>query len=252
MSDCFFMVLTYSPVPCISKLEMRSRSFIRFKLHKELFLIACRDSYHPYGSCSHGDKFLLLPLTDVNVRVSNLTFLRAIVSTHAPLPEVQLLLQQPCSSGLGNSNSATPHLSPPDWWKKAPAGPSLEERSVSSPKGSSEPGWLIRLYISIVVLPKEDSCSGSDAGSAAGSAYKPSPMGLEALQVGGFISSCLKWKELFFLQRAREERAGKTTPCVNCVCGSRILGMGGLLFLLFCFGEVFLGCKIADSFLFVL
>uniref|UniRef100_A0A2K6BSS6 HEAT repeat-containing protein 6 n=1 Tax=Macaca nemestrina TaxID=9545 RepID=A0A2K6BSS6_MACNE len=119
---------------------------------------------------------------DVNVRVSSLTLLGAIVSTHAPLPEVQLLLQQPCSSGLSNSNSATPHLSPPDWWKKAPAGPSLEERSVSSPKGSSEPCWLIRLCISIVVLPKEDSCSGSDAGSAAGSAYEPSPMRLEALQ----------------------------------------------------------------------
>ncbi|XP_026308570.1 HEAT repeat-containing protein 6-like, partial [Piliocolobus tephrosceles] len=120
---------------------------------------------------------------DVNVRVSSLTLLGAIVSTHAPLPEVQLLLQQPCSSGLGNSNSATPHLSPPDWWKKAPAGPSLEETSVSSPKGSSEPCWLIPLCISIVVLPKEDSCSGSDAGSAAGSAYEPSPMRLEALQV---------------------------------------------------------------------
>nr|XP_054313059.1 HEAT repeat-containing protein 6 isoform X1 [Pongo pygmaeus] len=120
---------------------------------------------------------------DVNVRVSSLTLLGAIVSTHAPLPEVQLLLQQPCSSGLSNSNSATPHLSPPDWWKKAPAGPSLEETSVSSPKGSSEPCWLIRLCISIVVLPKEDSCSGSDAGSAAGSTYEPSPMRLEALQV---------------------------------------------------------------------
>uniref|UniRef100_A0A2I3H2J7 HEAT repeat-containing protein 6 n=1 Tax=Nomascus leucogenys TaxID=61853 RepID=A0A2I3H2J7_NOMLE len=117
---------------------------------------------------------------DVNVRVSSLTLLGAIVSTHAPLPEVQLLLQQPCSSGLSNSNSATPHLSPPDWWKKAPTGPSLEETSVSSPRGSSEPCWLIRLCISIVVLPKEDSCSGSDAGSAAGGNYEPSPMRLEA------------------------------------------------------------------------
>ncbi|XP_008566294.1 PREDICTED: HEAT repeat-containing protein 6 [Galeopterus variegatus] len=120
---------------------------------------------------------------DVNVRVSSLTLLGAIVSTHAPLPEVQLLLQQPCSSGLSNSSSATPHLSSPDWWKKAPAGPSLEEASVSSPKGSTEPCWLIRLCICTVVLPKEDSCSGSDAGSAAGSTYEPSPMRLEALQV---------------------------------------------------------------------
>ncbi|XP_062968430.1 HEAT repeat-containing protein 6 [Cynocephalus volans] len=120
---------------------------------------------------------------DVNVRVSSLTLLGAIVSTHAPLPEVQLLLQQPCSSGLNNGSSATPHLSPPDWWKKAPAGPSLEEASISSPKGSTEPCWLIRLCICTIVLPKEDSCSGSDAGSAAGSTYEPSPMRLEALQV---------------------------------------------------------------------
>uniref|UniRef100_A0A480PKP6 HEAT repeat-containing protein 6 n=2 Tax=Sus scrofa TaxID=9823 RepID=A0A480PKP6_PIG len=120
---------------------------------------------------------------DVNVRVSSLTLLGAIVSTHAPLPEVQLLLQQPCSSGLSNSSSSTPHFSPPDWWKKAPAGPFLEEASVNTPKGSSEPCWLIRLCISIVVLPKEDSCSGSDAGSAGGSTYEPFPMRLEALQV---------------------------------------------------------------------
>uniref|UniRef100_A0A4W2GJW0 HEAT repeat-containing protein 6 n=1 Tax=Bos indicus x Bos taurus TaxID=30522 RepID=A0A4W2GJW0_BOBOX len=120
---------------------------------------------------------------DVNVRVSSLTLLGAIVSTHAPLPEVQLLLQQPCSSGLSGSSSATPHLSPPEWWKKAPLGPFVEEGAVSSPKLSSEPCWLIRLCISIVVLPREDSCSGSDAGSAGGSIYEPFPMRLEALQV---------------------------------------------------------------------
>ncbi|KAL1779801.1 HEAT repeat-containing protein 6 [Sigmodon hispidus] len=120
---------------------------------------------------------------DVNVRVSSLTLLGAIVSTHAPLPEVQLLLRQPCSSGLSSSNSATPYLSTPDCWKKVPTGPSLEEASVSSPQAFSEPCWLIRLCISTVVLPKEDSCSGSDAGSALGSTYEPSPMRLEALQV---------------------------------------------------------------------
>lgn len=133
--------------------------------------------------------------------MSSLTLLGAIVSTHAPLPEVQLLLQQPCSSGLSNSNSATPQLSPPDWWKKAPSGPFLEEASVSPPKGSSEPCWLIRLCISTVVLPKEDCCLGIDAACVAGSSYVPSPMRLEALQVGGFLSSTLKRKQLFFLHR---------------------------------------------------
>lgn len=126
--------------------------------------------------------------TDVNVRVSSLTLLGAIVSTQAPLPEVQLLLQQPCSSGLSSSSSATPHLSTPDSWKAFPAGPSLEEASLSSPKGSSEPCWLIRLCISTVVLPKEESCSGSDTGSTLGSTYEPSPMRLEALQVGSTMS----------------------------------------------------------------
>ena len=134
--------------------------------------------------------------------MSSLTLLGAVVSTHAPLPEVQLLLQQPCSSGLSSSSSATPHLSPPEWWKKAPSGPFVEEGAVSSPKLSSEPCWLIRLCISIVVLPREGSCSGSDAGSAGGSVYEPFPMRLEALQVGGFISSSLKWKSSFFLHGA--------------------------------------------------
>lgn len=126
------------------------------------------------------------------------------MSTHAPLPEVQLLLQQPCSSGLSSSRAATPHLSTPDCWKKAPAGPSLEEASsVSSPRASSEPCWLIRLCISTVVLPREDSCSGSDAGSAPGSTYEPSPMRLEALQVGStaFLSA---WKGPFLLRRVTE------------------------------------------------
>ncbi|XP_060059919.1 HEAT repeat-containing protein 6 [Erinaceus europaeus] len=120
---------------------------------------------------------------DVNVRVSSLTLLGAIVSTHAPLPEVQLLLQQPCSSGLSSNNSAIPHISPPDWWKKSSSGSFLEETSLESPRDSSEPCWLIRLCISTIVLPKEDSCSGSDTGCALGSTYKPSPMRLEALQV---------------------------------------------------------------------
>ncbi|KAM9208553.1 LOW QUALITY PROTEIN: HEAT repeat-containing protein 6-like [Dugong dugon] len=124
---------------------------------------------------------------DVNVRVSSLTLLGAIVSTHAPLPEVQLLLQQPCSSGLSNSSSATPHLSLPDW-KKAPSGSSLEETTINSPRSSSEPFWLVRRCISIVVLPKEDSCSGSEAGSATGSTYEPSPVRLEALQDVIFVA----------------------------------------------------------------
>lgn len=184
-------MLTYISDPCIAYKLVNRSGLIRSRLNKEAIILC------PSNNCSHGDRFSLFPLTDVNVRVSSLTLLGAIVSTHAPLPEVQLLLQQPCSSGLSNSDSATPHLSPPDWWKKSPSGPFLEEASVSSPMGSSEPCWLIRLCISTVVLPKEDSCSDSDAGCAAGSTYMPSPMRLEALQVGGVISLSLKRKLIF-------------------------------------------------------
>ncbi|KAM9177392.1 HEAT repeat-containing protein 6 isoform 2-T2 [Mergus octosetaceus] len=120
---------------------------------------------------------------DVNVRVSSLTLLGAVVSAQAPLPEVQLLLQQPSSSGLNSSGSGTPHrFNSSEQWRKAPP---LEGESPDNPAGctSPEPCWLIRLCISIVVLPREDSCSDSDANFPSGSVYEPSPVRLESLQV---------------------------------------------------------------------
>uniref|UniRef100_A0A8B9CMJ7 HEAT repeat-containing protein 6 n=1 Tax=Anser brachyrhynchus TaxID=132585 RepID=A0A8B9CMJ7_9AVES len=120
---------------------------------------------------------------DVNVRVSSLTLLGAVVSAQAPLPEVQLLLQQPSSSGLNSSGSGTPHrFNSSEQWRKAVP---LEGESPDNPVGcmSSEPCWLIRLCISIVVLPREDSCSDSDANFPSGSVYEPSPVRLESLQV---------------------------------------------------------------------
>ncbi|KAF2977936.1 hypothetical protein EK904_008784 [Melospiza melodia maxima] len=114
---------------------------------------------------------------DVNVRVSSLTLLGAIVSAQAPLPEVQLLLQQPGSSGLGSSGSATPGR---EQWRKAV--PWVGE----SPAGCAppEPCWLLCLCVSLVVLPREDSCSDSDASfPSLGSVYEPCPLRLEALQV---------------------------------------------------------------------
>ncbi|XP_064022116.1 HEAT repeat-containing protein 6 [Pogoniulus pusillus] len=120
---------------------------------------------------------------DVNVRVSSLTLLGAIVSAQAPLPEVQLLLQQPSSSGSNSSGSTTPHRSNSEHWRKAP--PSKGE-PPGTPAGcsSSEPCWLLRLCVSIVVLPREDSCSDSDATFPAfSSVYEPCPLRLESLQV---------------------------------------------------------------------
>ncbi|KFR09488.1 HEAT repeat-containing protein 6, partial [Opisthocomus hoazin] len=121
---------------------------------------------------------------DVNVRVSSLTLLGAIVSVQAPLPEVQLLLQQPSSSGLNNSGNATPHRSSSsEQWRKALPS---EGKRPENPAGCtpSEPCWLLRLCVSIIVLPREDSCSDSDANFPSfSSVYEPCPLRLESLQV---------------------------------------------------------------------
>ncbi|XP_074969740.1 HEAT repeat-containing protein 6 [Phalacrocorax aristotelis] len=121
---------------------------------------------------------------DVNVRVSSLTLLGAIVSVQAPLPEVQLLLQQPSSSGRNNSGSTTPHRSnSSEQWRKALPS---EAEPPDNPAGctSSEPCWLLSLCVSIIVLPREDSCSDSDANFPSfSSVYEPCPLRLESLQV---------------------------------------------------------------------
>ncbi|NWW88106.1 HEAT6 protein, partial [Rhynochetos jubatus] len=120
---------------------------------------------------------------DVNVRVSSLTLLGAIVSVQAPLPEVQLLLQQPSSSGLNNSGSATPHCFSSEQWRKAPLS---EGEPPDNAAGwiSSEPCWLLRLCVSIIILPRKDSCSDSSANFPSfSSVYEPCPLRLESLQV---------------------------------------------------------------------
>uniref|UniRef100_A0A8D0FR20 HEAT repeat-containing protein 6 n=1 Tax=Strix occidentalis caurina TaxID=311401 RepID=A0A8D0FR20_STROC len=120
---------------------------------------------------------------DVNVRVSSLTLLGAIVSVQAPLPEVQLLLQQPSSSGLNNSGSATPHRfnSSEQWRKALPSEGEPPDKAAGCT--SSEPCWLLRLCVSIIILPREDSCSDSDANFPAfSSVYEPCPLRLESLQ----------------------------------------------------------------------
>ncbi|XP_075051676.1 HEAT repeat-containing protein 6 [Mixophyes fleayi] len=122
---------------------------------------------------------------DVNVRVSSLTLLGAIVSAQIPLPEVQTLLQQPLVSLLPSSGSATvTRLSDPDWWRKE-TFMELEGRIDQSQaeQSQAESCWLIRLCISLVVNPRDDSYSDSDVSSATTVQYEPSPVRLEALQV---------------------------------------------------------------------
>uniref|UniRef100_A0A803W7J3 HEAT repeat-containing protein 6 n=1 Tax=Ficedula albicollis TaxID=59894 RepID=A0A803W7J3_FICAL len=122
---------------------------------------------------------------DVNVRVSSLTLLGAIVSVQAPLPEVQLLLQQPSSSGLNSSGSTTPRrFSSCEQWRKALPWAGANPLDSPAGCGPAEPCWLLHLCVSIIVLPREDSCSDSDAAfPSLGSVYEPCPLRLEALQV---------------------------------------------------------------------
>ncbi|XP_054857707.1 HEAT repeat-containing protein 6 [Eublepharis macularius] len=117
---------------------------------------------------------------DVTVRVLSLTLLGSIVSAQVPLPEVQLLLHQPTSSGLECSGSATPRSSgASEWQKKAPGEPPL-----STENAPEDPCWLIRLCISLIMLPREDGYSDNDAGNLPpASIYEPSPVRLESLQV---------------------------------------------------------------------
>ncbi|XP_043574842.1 HEAT repeat-containing protein 6 [Chiloscyllium plagiosum] len=122
---------------------------------------------------------------DVNVRVCSLTLLGAIISVQAPLPEVQLLLQQPSSSGLSNSGSGTPHrLSDLESWRKPQQTGTRDGEKENSESPLFELCWLIQLCISIITLPKQEPYSDSDASTgAANSTYEPSPVRVEALQV---------------------------------------------------------------------
>lgn len=101
-------------------------------------------------------------------------------------------MQQPSSSGLSSSGSATPHRcnSSEQWRKVLPS----EGGPPDSPAGctSPEPCWLLRLCVSIIILPREDSCSDSDANFPSfSSVYEPCPLRLESLQVG-MKSECLE------------------------------------------------------------
>uniref|UniRef100_A0A667XZU4 HEAT repeat-containing protein 6 n=1 Tax=Myripristis murdjan TaxID=586833 RepID=A0A667XZU4_9TELE len=97
---------------------------------------------------------------DVNVRVSVLTLFGALVTTQAPLPEVQLLLRQP-EGGGGRAGSFTPQDS------------ALTEAETGPP-------WLLQLCVALVTQPREDQSDSEGTGQ--GGALEPSPVRLEALQ----------------------------------------------------------------------
>uniref|UniRef100_A0A671PAW9 HEAT repeat-containing protein 6 n=1 Tax=Sinocyclocheilus anshuiensis TaxID=1608454 RepID=A0A671PAW9_9TELE len=120
---------------------------------------------------------------DVNVRVSSLTLFGALVSTQAPLPEIQLLLQQPGStSALSTPGISTPQELSHNW--RLPARRDGEASSPGGVEGGPEvPCWLLQLCVSLVTQPREEPYSDSDAGGSSGASLEPSPIRLEALQV---------------------------------------------------------------------
>ncbi|XP_029304804.1 HEAT repeat-containing protein 6 [Cottoperca gobio] len=134
---------------------------------------------------------------DVNVRVSVLTFYGALVTTQAPLPEVQLLLRLPEASSI-NSDSITPQESALSWRQRdgvpspsrTPVKSSLRSSSAHSPHAPRTPceedralPWLLQLCVSLVTQPREDQSDSEGAGTGGGAALEPSPVRLEALQV---------------------------------------------------------------------
>ncbi|XP_068187351.1 HEAT repeat-containing protein 6 [Antennarius striatus] len=133
---------------------------------------------------------------DANVRVSVLTLYGALVKTQAPLPEVQLLLQQP--GGSSSAGSRTPKDSALSWRQRdsgtspscTPHTPSQKTSGTHSPCVPHTPGeevtslpWLIQVCVSLVTHPREDQSDSEGPGTAGGVAFEPLPVRLEALQV---------------------------------------------------------------------
>ncbi|XP_054611967.1 HEAT repeat-containing protein 6 isoform X2 [Dunckerocampus dactyliophorus] len=112
---------------------------------------------------------------DVNVRVSALTLYGALVTTQAPLPEVQLLLRQP--EGSTGGGSLTPQDGALSWRHREAQSP----RAPRTPREvDGAPPWLLTLCASLVTQPRGDQ---SDSEGGAVGALEPSPVRLEALQV---------------------------------------------------------------------
>uniref|UniRef100_A0A8C2XJV7 HEAT repeat-containing protein 6 n=1 Tax=Cyclopterus lumpus TaxID=8103 RepID=A0A8C2XJV7_CYCLU len=132
---------------------------------------------------------------DVNVRVSVLTLYGALVTTQAPLPEIQLLLRQP-EGNNSSTGSFTPQDSVLSWRQRdgestppTPVKPSQRSSQTHSPhvlrtpeEVDSAPPWLLQLCVALVTQPREDQSDSEGAGTEGGAALEPSPVRLEALQ----------------------------------------------------------------------
>ncbi|XP_057676018.1 HEAT repeat-containing protein 6 [Corythoichthys intestinalis] len=115
---------------------------------------------------------------DANVRVSALTLYGALVTTQAPLPEVQLLLQQP-ESGTGGGSFTPQQFRTLSWRQR---GDTPSPRTPRTPReAEGQPPWLLTLCASLVTQPRDEP-SDSEGGGG-GLTLEPSPVRLEALQV---------------------------------------------------------------------
>ncbi|XP_011481858.2 HEAT repeat-containing protein 6 isoform X2 [Oryzias latipes] len=162
---------------------------------------------------------------DVTVRVSALTLYGAVVTTQAPLPEVQLLLQQP-DDGSSLQDSAL------SWRQRngevqTSAASSKQSSCTQSPqspctpveKGGSPP-WLLKLCLSLVTQPREDHFD-----SEGGDTLEPLPVRLAALQVlshlvRGYFS--LTQASLSEIGQASTHCLGETDPPLQ-LHGSKLL-----------------------------
>ncbi|XP_069577814.1 HEAT repeat-containing protein 6 [Brachyistius frenatus] len=175
---------------------------------------------------------------DVTVRVSVLTLYGALVTTQAPLPEVQLLLRQPEEDSSSSSGSFTPQDSALSWRQRdgvpspsrTPVKPSQRSPSTHSPHTPRSPGekesappWLLLLCVSLVIQPREDQ-SDSD-GVGGGVALEPPPVRLAALQVLSHLVRgyfCLTQACLCDIGQVSTRCLGETDPSIQ-LHGAKLL-----------------------------
>lgn len=168
---------------------------------------------------------------DVNVRVSALTLYGALVTTQAPLSEVQLLLQQPETSSSGSFTLQDSTLS----WRQmdgvsSPCRTSAAHSSQThSPLSShtpreedSSPPWLLQLCVSLVTQPRENHSDSEETGAAV---LEPAPVRLEALQVlshlvRGYFSLCQSY--LHEIGQVSAHCLGETEPSIQ-LHGAKLL-----------------------------
>ncbi|XP_076024992.1 HEAT repeat-containing protein 6 [Genypterus blacodes] len=133
---------------------------------------------------------------DVTVRVSVLSLFSAMVTTHASLPEVQLLLQQPVSSSSGGGSGSG---SSQDNWRQRDGvsspchTPSAHGSYANSPRVAHTPveeaaaaahaTWLLPMSVALVTQPREDQSGSEGSGTCGGVALEQLPVRVQALQI---------------------------------------------------------------------